>query len=55
MYFVVDRPKDATGRYLHVDGSRSPSFYTASPAESDIEPMTADYGMLCDHSKCGRK
>lgn len=43
--FVVYRPKDATGQFLYVDGSRSPSFYTASPAESDVETMTGDYGM----------
>jgi len=32
------------GQLRYVDGSRSPSFYTASPAESDIETMTGDYG-----------
>jgi len=35
------------GQFRYVDGSRSPSFYTASPAESDIETVTGDYGMIC--------
>ena len=33
---LLQRPKDVRGT-RYVDGSRSPSFYTASPAESDTE------------------
>jgi len=43
---LVPRSKDAAGQFRYVDGSRSPSFYTASPAESDIETMTGDFGKL---------
>ena len=54
--FAVHRPKGATGgQFRYVDGSRSPSFYTASPAESDIETMTGDYGKLCGRPDCGHK
>jgi len=53
---VAHRPKDMTGgQFRYVDGSRSPSFYTASPAESDIETMTGDYGMLYGRPNCGCK
>lgn len=51
--FVVQRPKDVTGT-RYIDGSRSPSFYTASPAESDTEAMTRKYWVLCSHRSCGR-
>jgi len=47
---AVPPSKDAAGHFRYVDGSRSPSFYTASPAESDVETMTGDFGMSYDLS-----
>jgi len=53
---TAHRPKDlSAGQLRYVDGSRSPSFYTASPAESDIEMMTGDYGMSDRRHNYGNK
>jgi len=47
--FAAPPSKDFAGcQFRYIDGSRSPSFYTASPAESDIETMTGDNGKFND-------